>query len=99
MKAIISGRLETALVIDGSRLYSVQYSTSGEEVLRTPEELRHLSVGADDLQYVDAENGADVRVRLNRAVRDALALDRTLFLLDAELTTPTRRAASIELDD
>lgn len=98
MNAVVSGHSGVALLIDGDFFSSIHF---GEDEVRQrrPSDFRLLFNGAQDLQFLEDIDLAEVRRRLDLESTRIDALHIALILLDRELSHDTRRTAAEELDE
>ena len=98
MQAVISGSANVALMIDGERLSSIHADNMEETVARRPGDFRYLFGDAQDLEFLEDVDDAEIRARLETAHDAEEALHLTLFLFDSDLPTDVRQDAAGELD-
>ncbi len=99
MDAVISGRVGTALLINGDSLKSFSVDDPDSLVPRYSPDLRLLFGDAIDLQLLENTSRESVIQELKLAHNIASSLDLTLIALDSELTKEVREEAAKVLDN
>jgi tetratricopeptide (TPR) repeat protein len=98
MKAIVSGRSGTALILDGDSLQSFDLDDPDNLMVRHLSELPYLFGEAQDLRILEHTDVAAVAHELEREHNFTCALDLTLISLDSELADDIRHEALQELE-
>ncbi len=98
MQAVISGRSGLALVIDGDKLSSIHADDMAQTVARRPGDFDHLFGDADDLQFLEDVNLAQIKSCLDIAHHAEEALHLALVVFDPDLQPELRQDAADELN-
>jgi RNA polymerase sigma factor (sigma-70 family) len=99
MNAVISGRADLALLIEGESLMSLDVDDLETLVPRSPYDLRFLLADATDLVTLENTGREEIAQRLDLEHDIACALDMTLIALDPDSSMELRAEAVAALDE